>query len=58
MRLYGFLWFKRFLNHGRPQSYTEGFDGRFEMPHPDLRELVITRICESGSIIERAGIPA
>jgi hypothetical protein len=27
-----------FLNHGGPQSYTEGFDGWFEMPQPDPGE--------------------
>ena len=32
----------RFLNHGRPQSYTEGFDGWFEMPQVDPGEGVIS----------------
>ena len=38
VRLCGLLWFKRFLNHERPQSYTEGFDVWFELPQPDPGE--------------------
>ena len=38
VRLCGLLRFKRFLNHGEPQSNREGFDGWFEMPQADPGE--------------------
>ena len=38
VRLCGLLWFKRILNHGEPQSYTEGFGGLYGMPQPDPGE--------------------
>ena len=50
--LCGLLWFKRFRNHGRPQSYAEGFDGWFDLPYH-----VRNRLANHGSKAERLTLP-